>query len=54
VDELFKHHLNFAGDSYIPYVLQNRPAYLPEYSRHPSQAVHSFEYEGGFIYINKL
>jgi hypothetical protein len=54
VDELFKHHFNFSGDSYISYVLQNRTAYLPEYSRHPSQAMHSFEYEGGFIYINKL
>jgi len=48
-----KHHLNFAGDPYISFVLQNMTVYLPEYSIHPSHAVHSFEFEGGFIYINE-
>lgn len=47
-----KHHLNFTGDSYISYVLQNMTAYIPEYLIHPSHALHSFEFEGGFIYIN--
>ena len=43
----------FAEDSYISCVLQNMTAYLPEYSIHPSHAVHSFEFEGGFIYSNE-
>jgi hypothetical protein len=37
MDELFqmvcqKNHFNFAGDSYISYLLQNTTAYLPQYS----------------------
>jgi hypothetical protein len=49
-----KHHLNFDGHSYISYLLQNMTDYLPKYSIHPSHVGHSFEFGGGFIYIQEL